>query len=567
MTTVTDQQSGQGDFDALIVGAGFSGLYQLHCLRDRLGMKARVLEAADGVGGTWYWNRYPGARCDSESHSYCFYFSGELVDQWEWSERYPQQPEVMRYLNFVADKLELKRDIQFNTRVTGARYDKAANLWRVATEGGEEYSTKFLIAAVGCLSSANVPDIPGLESFQGAWYHTGKWPHEGVDFTGKRVGQIGTGSTGIQAAPVIAETARHLTVFQRTPNYSVPARNKPLTAEFKEWVRRNKWEIRDTTRDTPNGHPFRIAQRKAFDVSDEERRQIYEEAWEEGGLRFRGNFQDLLVDKSANDTAAEFIKNKIRGTVKDRETAEVLVDIDHPYAAKRPPIDTGYFEIFNRDNVDLVNIRAKPIERITPKGIKTRDREYELDIIVFATGFDAMTGSLLRMGIMGRDGLSLNDAWAAGPRTYLGLQVPGFPNLFTITGPGSPSVLCNMPVAIEQHVEWITDCIAQMRTHDIATIEATLEATDDWVAHVNEAANATLLPQVPHSWYLGANVPGKPRVFMPYTGGMNRYRAICDDVAAQGYSGFAFSGGASVTVQPEGDERFKAADRVSAPGV
>ena len=567
MTTVTDQQSGQGDFDALIVGAGFSGLYQLHCLRDRLGMKARVLEAADGVGGTWYWNRYPGARCDSESHSYCFYFSGELVDQWEWSERYPQQPEVMRYLNFVADKLELKRDIQFNTRVTGARYDKAANLWRVATEGGEEYSTKFLIAAVGCLSSANVPDIPGLESFQGAWYHTGKWPHEGVDFTGKRVGQIGTGSTGIQAAPVIAETARHLTVFQRTPNYSVPARNKPLTAEFKEWVRRNKWEIRDTTRDTPNGHPFRIAERKAFDVSDEERRQIYEEAWEEGGLRFRGNFQDLLVDKSANDTAAEFIKNKIRGTVKDRETAEVLVDIDHPYAAKRPPIDTGYFEIFNRDNVDLVNIRAKPIERITPKGIKTRDREYELDIIVFATGFDAMTGSLLRMGIMGRDGLSLNDAWAAGPRTYLGLQVPGFPNLFTITGPGSPSVLCNMPVAIEQHVEWITDCIAQMRTHDIATIEATLEATDDWVAHVNEAANATLLPQVPHSWYLGANVPGKPRVFMPYTGGMNRYRAICDDVAAQGYSGFAFSGGASVTVQPEGDERFKAADRVSAPGV
>lgn len=567
MTTATDRQSGQGDFDALIVGAGFSGLYQLHCLRDRLGMKARVLEAADGVGGTWYWNRYPGARCDSESHSYCFYFSSELVDEWEWSERYPQQPEVMRYLNFVADRLDLKRDIQFKARVTVARYDEAANLWRVATEGGEEYSARFLIAAVGCLSSANVPDIPGLESFQGAWYHTGKWPHDGVDFTGKRVGQIGTGSTGIQAAPVIAETARHPTIFQRTPNYSVPARNKPLAADFREWVRKNKREIRDTMRDTPNGHPFRIVKRKAFDVSDEERRRIYEEAWEVGGLRFRGNFQDLLVDKAANDTAAEFIKNKIRETVKDPKTAEVLADIDHPYAAKRPPIDTGYFEIFNRDNVDLVNIRANLIERITPKGIKTRDREYELDIIVFATGFDAMTGSLLRMGIMGRDGLSLNDAWAAGPHTYLGLQVPGFPNLFTITGPGSPSVLCNMPVAIEQHVEWITDCIARMRTHDIATIEATPAATEDWVAHVNAAANATLLPQVPHSWYLGANVPGKPQVFMPYTGGMTRYRAICDHIAAQGYAGFAFHGGASVTVRPEGEARFKAADSVSTPGV
>jgi|TARA_R110002096_G_scaffold148727_3_gene309787 cation diffusion facilitator CzcD-associated flavoprotein CzcO len=567
MTTAAAPKTVQGDFDALIVGAGFSGLYQLHCLRDRLGMNVRVLEAADGVGGTWYWNRYPGARCDSESHSYCFYFSDELVDEWEWSERYPQQPEVMRYLNFVADRLDLKRDIQFETRVSGTRYDEAANLWRVSTEGGEEVSARFLIAAVGCLSSANVPDIPGLESFQGEWYHTGQWPHAGVDFTGKRVGQIGTGSTGIQAAPVIAETARHLTVFQRTPNYSVPAQNKPLTAEFKEWVRQNKREIRDTTRDTPNGHPFRIAERKAFDVSDEERRRIYEEAWEVGGLRFRGSFQDLLVDKAANETAANFIKSKIREIVKDPDTAAALADIDHPYAAKRPPIDTGYFETFNRDNVDLVNIRANPIERITPKGVKTLDGEYELDIIVFATGFDAMTGSLLRMGIVGRGGQSLHDAWSAGPRTYLGLQVPGFPNLFTMTGPGSPSVLCNMPVAIEQHVEWITDCIAYMRTHDIATIEATPEATEDWVAHVNEAANSTLLPQVPHSWYLGANVPGKPRVFMPYTGGMTRYRAICDDVAAKGYAGFAFSGGAPVAVQPEGDDRFKAAERVRSPGV
>ena len=567
MTTAAAPKTVQGDFDALIVGAGFSGLYQLHCLRDQLGMNARVLEAADGVGGTWYWNRYPGARCDSESYSYCFYFSDELVDEWEWSERYPQQPEVMRYLNFVADRLDLKRDIQFETRVTGARYDEAANLWRVSTEGGQEFSAKFLIAAVGCLSSANVPDIPGLESFEGAWYHTGQWPHEGVDFTGKRVGQIGTGSTGIQAAPVITETARHLTVFQRTPNYSVPAQNKPLTAEFKEWVRQNKREIRDTTRDTPNGHPFRIAERKAFDISDEERRRIYEEAWEVGGLRFRANFQDLLVDKTANDTAADFIKSKIREIVKDPETAEALADIDHPYAAKRPPIDTGYFETFNRDNVDLVNIKANPIERITPKGIKTRDREYELDIIVFATGFDAMTGSLLRMGIVGRDGLGLNEAWSEGPRTYLGLQVPGFPNMFTVTGPGSPSVLCNMPVAIEQHVEWITDCIAYMRDKGIATIEATSEATEEWVAHVNEAADATLLPQVPHSWYLGANVPGKPRVFMPYAGGMVRYRAVCDDVAAKGYSGFTLTGGETAGVSAESGDRFAAAASVNSPGV
>ena len=541
-TNPGSDRSRDGSLDALIVGAGFSGLYQLHCLRDRLGLRVLVLEAAEGVGGTWYWNRYPGARCDSESHSYCFYFSDQLLDEWEWSERYPQQPEVMRYLDFVADKLDLKRDIQFSTRVTGAEYDEAANLWRVRTERGEQFEATFLITAVGCLSSANIPDLPGLESFKGEWYHTGHWPHEGVDFTGKRVGQIGTGSTGIQAAPVIAESAAHLTVFQRTANYSVPAQNRPLSAEFKRWVRENKRELRDLVRSTPNGHPFRIAERKAFDVSDDERRKIYEEAWSVGGLRFRANFQDLLVDKAANDTAAEFIKTKIREIVKDPVTAEALADIDHPYAAKRPPIDTGYFETFNRENVELVNLRAEPIERITPKGIRTRRREIELDLIVFATGFDAMTGTLLRMNIRGRQGLKLEDAWSVGPRTYLGLQVPGFPNMFTITGPGSPSVLCNMPVAIEQHVEWITDCIAYLREREVATIEATPGATESWVSHVNDAANATLLPRVPHSWYLGANVRGKPRVFMPYSGGMNRYRAICNEVGAKGYPGFLLAG-------------------------
>ena len=530
-----------GQLDALIIGAGFSGLYQLHCLRDRLGLAVTILEAGDGVGGTWYWNRYPGARCDSESHSYCYTFSEELQREWEWSERYPEQPEIMRYLNHVADRFDLKRDIRFGTRVTAAQYEVAANRWQVATEMGELLTAKFLITAVGCLSTANVPKIPGLESFAGRWVHTGQWPHEGIDFTGKRVGMIGTGSTGIQAAPVIAETATHLTVFQRTANYSVPARNIPLTPDFLRYVKENFPEIRRVMRSTPNGHAFLIEDRSAFDVTPEQRQALYEAAWETGGLQFRATFRDLLVDKAANDTAAEFIRNKIRQIVKDPLTAEKLADIDHPYAAKRPPIDTNYFETFNRDNVSLVDVRAAPIEAITPAGIRTREAEYNLDIIVFATGFDAMTGPLLRMDIRGRDGISLAEAWKAGPRNYLGLQVAGFPNLFTVTGPGSPSVLCNMPVAIEQHVEWITDCIAHMRSHGLERIEPQTEAMDRWVEQVNEAANATLLPQAHHSWYLGANVPGKPRVFMPYAGGMADYRKICTDIAATGYAGFALS--------------------------
>jgi cation diffusion facilitator CzcD-associated flavoprotein CzcO len=528
-------------FDALIIGAGFSGLYQLLCLRDRLGLSVQVLEAGGGVGGTWYWNRYPGARCDSESHSYCYSFSEELSREWEWSERYPGPPEILRYLNHVAHRFDLKRDIRFNTKVTSAHYDETANLWRVSTDAGESLTAQFLITAVGCLSSANIPNIPGLDTFEGRWYHTGQWPHEGVDFRGKRVGLVGTGSTGIQAAPVIAETAAHLTVFQRTANYSVPARNGPLTPEFKRYVKENNREIRQVTQASVNGHPWLIADRSALKTSPEERQAIYEAAWEEGGLRFRAAFRDLLTDKAANDTAAEFIRAKIREIVKDPATAAKLSDIDHPYASKRPPIDTDYFETFNRDNVELVDVRADPIERITPKGIRTRAAEYPLDIIVFATGFDGMTGSLLRIDIRGRDGVPLSKAWAAGPRNYLGLQVAGFPNLFTVTGPGSPSVLCNMPVAIEQHVEWITDCIAHMREHGLTRIEPTPEAVESWVAKVNAAADATLLPQAKHSWYLGANIPGKPRVFMPYAGGMAKYRKICAEVAAKDYEGFRLS--------------------------
>ena len=529
------------ELDALVIGAGFGGLYQLLCLRDRLGLSVKALEAGDGVGGTWYWNRYPGARCDSESHVYWYTFSPELMREWEWSERYPGQAEILRYLNFVADRFDLKRDILFNSRVIAAQYDEAANRWRVRTDHGENFVVQYLVTAVGCLSTANVPNIPGLRDFKGDWYHTGQWPHDGVDFRGKRVGMIGTGSTGIQAAPVIAAQAAHLTVFQRTANYSVPARNVPLTPEFKQYVRQNAAQIRTTTHETYNGMGFRVEDRKAVDTSPEDREALYEAAWERGGLQFRATFQDMLVSQAANDTAAEFIKSKIRSIVKDPQTAAILSDIDHPYAAKRPPIDTDYFETYNRPNVTLVDVKATPIQRITEAGICTAEAEYPLDIIVFATGFDAMTGPLLRMNIRGRGGVALKDVWEAGPRNYLGLQIAGFPNLFTITGPGSPSVLCNMPVAIEHHADWIADCIQHLRAKGLQRIEARPEAVEKWVAEVNDVASRTLLPMAKHSWYLGANIPGKPRVFMPYAGGMIRYRDICRNVVARDYEGFALS--------------------------
>lgn len=539
MTDAAQASSTAITLDAIVIGAGFSGLYALHRLRDDLGLDALVLEAGGGVGGTWYWNRYPGARCDSESHGYAYFFSRELHEAWQWSQRYPGHAEIREYLDFVADRLELKKDIRFGRTVTRCRYDEATNTWEVAVEGGEHYRARWLITAVGCLSSANVPDIPGLDSFAGQWVHTGNWPHEGVDFAGKRVGQIGTGSTGIQAAPVIAETADHLTVFQRTANYSVPARNGPWDADYAEWVRTHYDEIKTMVHSTPNAHPFRISPYGAMEVSERERAEMYERAWEKGGLRFRGVFQDLLLSRASNDTAAEFIKCKIREIVKDPETARMLSDIDHPYAAKRPPIDTNYFETFNRENVDLVDVRADPIAEITPSGLRLEaGAEHDLDIIVFATGFDAMTGPLLKLGIEGRDGLTLQDYWRAGPVSYLGLAMPGFPNLFTVTGPGSPSVLANMPVPIEQHVDWITDAISSCRGGGVERIEAQQNAAAGWVDHVREAAFATLLPEAGHSWYWGANVPGKPRVFMPYAGGMVRYRGICDQVARDGYAGF-----------------------------
>ncbi len=529
-------------FDAVVVGAGFAGLYQLLRLRE-LGLSARVLEAGEGVGGTWYWNRYPGARCDSESYYYSYSFSEELQQEWEWTERYPEQPEIMRYLNYVADKFDLRRDIQLGTRVDEAIYDEDANRWEIRAEGGERFSARFFITAVGCLSAANIPEIQGLEDFEGEWHHTGEWPREGVDFTGKRVGVVGTGSTGIQAIPAIAEDAAHLTVFQRTPNYSIPARNGPVGPEFQAQVKENYDEIRRKQRESTNGHPFDVNEQSPLELSEEERRATYEAAWETGGLRFRAAFNDLITNKEANDTASEFIRDKIREAIENPETAEKLIPYDHPFATKRPPIDTDYFETYNRDNVSLVDVKESPIEEATPKGLRTRDAEYELDSLVFATGFDAITGPLLSFDIRGKGGGSLREKWSEGPYTYLGLQISGFPNMFTITGPGSPSVLTNMPTSIEQHVEWISDCIEHMLQRDLQRIEATEDAENAWVAHVNEAADRTLLPLANSSWYLGANILGKPRVFMPYAGGLANYIQICDDVAANGYEGFTLTTG------------------------
>ncbi len=536
--------------DALIIGAGFSGLYQLYCLQEKLGLKVKVLEAGDGVGGTWYWNSYPGARCDSESHVYCYTFSKELTEEWNWSERYPGPAEIVSYLNHVTDRFDLRKSIEFDTRVAAARFNEQDNYWDIEIDAGQHYRARYLITAVGCLSSANVPEIDGLNDFAGEWYHTGQWPKEGVQFEGKRVGQIGTGSTGIQAAPVIAQTAQHLTVFQRTANYSIPARNHILNAKDRHSHKLNAATTRELTRNNSNGHGWLISKRKALKTSADERASIYEKAWQTGGLKFRASFSDLLISEEANATAAAFIKRKIHQLVDDPETASTLADIDHPYAAKRPPIDTHYFETYNRDNVTLVDLRKTPISKITKDGMLCHgmdntgqhiETHHELDILVFATGYDAITGTLLRMDIRGRNDLTLSDAWSAGPRNHLGLQVAGFPNLFMVTGPGSPSVLTNMPAAIEQHVEWISDCIAYMVEQNHTTIESPEPSVESWVNEANAEADKTLLPKVKHSWYLGANIPGKPRMFMPYTGGLDKYRAICQKAADNNYQGFDIS--------------------------
>jgi cyclohexanone monooxygenase len=525
-------------YDVVVVGAGFAGMYMLHKLRG-LGLSVRVYEQGGDVGGTWYWNRYPGARCDVESMQYSYSFSDELQQEWDWSERYAPQPEILKYANHVADRFKLRSDIQLNTRVDRAMFDESANCWQVATSDGKIVGASYVVLATGCLSNARMPDIKGLSDFRGKVYHTGHWPHEPVDFTGMRVGVIGTGSSAIQSVPVIAEQASQLTVFQRTPNFSIPARNAELTAEEREAFRAKYPEIRRFAREEArNGIYTDMPDRGALDDGDNERRSKYEARWARGGLTFMSVYNNLAIDKAANDTAADFVRAKIAEIVRDPETAKLLQPNNHPIGSKRICIDTDYFATFNRPNVKLVDIRSNPIEQISPNAVRAGGKDYDVDALVLATGFDAMTGSVAKIDIRGRNGQTLNQKWAEGPKTYLGLMSAGFPNLFIITGPGSPSVLSNMIVSIEQHVDWIADCIAYMRDRGVVTMEAQKDAEDKWVAHVNEVAHTTLYPQA-NSWYMGANIPGKPQIFMPYIGGVGAYRQICNDVAAKGYDGFA----------------------------
>jgi cation diffusion facilitator CzcD-associated flavoprotein CzcO len=529
-----------GEVDAVVVGAGFAGLYAHHRLRQQ-GLKLQGYEAAADVGGTWWWNRYPGARCDVESMDYCYSFSPELEQEWTWSERYATQPEILRYIEHVAEQFDLRRDIRFETRVTEATWDKTAQRWRVVTDRGDSVRAQFCIMATGCLSAAKQPEVDGIESFHGPIFHTGRWPHEGVDFTGLRVAVVGTGSSGIQSIPVIAQQAAHVTVFQRTPNFTMPAKNAPLDLEAIEARKARSREIRQAMRESRAGVIVPAPEESALSVDADAREATFEAAWETGTLYgMVAAFNDLLVDRDANDTAADFVRARIRDVVDDPEVAERLSPRNHPFGTKRPCLDTDYYATYNRDNVTLVDVRSTPIVEITSAGIRTAAGEHDVDAIVFATGFDAMTGPLLGPDITGAGGVALRDKWAAGPRTYLGIVTAGFPNLFTITGPGSPSVLVNMLVAIEQHVDWVADCIAYLRERGLAAIDATVDAEDRWVDHVNEVANLTLFPQA-NSWYMGANVPGKPRVFMPYIGGLPRYTKVCDEVAADDYRGFTLT--------------------------
>ena len=529
-------------FDAVIIGAGFAGMYMLHALREQ-GFRARVVEVADDVGGTWYWNRYPGARCDVESLEYSYSFSPELEQEWEWTERYAGQPEILRYAQHVADRFDLRRDIQFETCVLSADFDDATTGWTIVTRSndGTEQTTRaqFMITAVGCLSSTNLPKFPGRDTFAGPSYHTGTWPHEGVDFTGKRVAMIGTGSSAVQSIPLIAKQAAHLTVFQRTASYTVPAHNRGLTPDEVAEVKADYASLRAANRQMAGGFGARSARGDigAFEVTPEARATEYQQRWEVGGLSFLGGYNDIILSPGSNETAAEFVRSKIAEIVTDSATAALLTP-SHVIGCKRLCVDTGYYETFNRGNVSLVDVSTRPIEEVTATGVRVGGIDFSVDAIVYATGFDAMTGSLLKINARG-PAISLQDAWAAGPRTYLGLSVHGLPNMFTISGPGSPSVLTNMITSIEQHVEWIRDCLVSMRSHGLRSIEAAEAAQDAWVDYVNAVADMTLFPTC-NSWYLGANVPGKTRVFMPLPG-FPPYAEQCDAVAANGYVGFVLT--------------------------
>ena len=525
------------DLDIAVVGAGFAGIYAVHAFRSA-GLTVRAFEAGSGIGGTWFWNCYPGARCDVESKDYSYSFSPELEQDWSWSERYPAQPEVLRYLNHVADRFGLWRDIQLNTRVTAATWDAERSQWAVTTDDGQRRTARFLISAVGCLSAYQVPSLPGLENFAGPWYHTSRWPKEGVDFTGQRVGVIGTGSTGIQIAPEIAAAADHLYVFQRTANFAVPNRNRAIDPEWERGFKADYRTYRKQARESFLGVPITGTGRPALAEPRESVQRTLMERWQAGGgMPFLGAYTDVLVDRAANEIVAEFMRDRIRETVADPFAAGLLLPRAYPVGAKRLCQSDDYFAMFNRPNVTLADIRSGPISSVSPAGLQTADSFYELDALVFATGFDAISGALRQIDVRGVGGLPLAEKWAAGPRAYLGLSPAGFPNMFIVTGPGSPSVFSNMVLSIEQHVEWIRDCVLHAASDGYATVEAKPSAEDAWMAHVTEVAYSTLFP-LADSWYVGANIPGKPRVFTPYLGGVGPYRARCDAVAAAGYEGF-----------------------------
>jgi cyclohexanone monooxygenase len=523
--------------DVVIVGAGAAGLYALHRLRG-LGLSVQGIEAAGDVGGTWYWNRYPGARCDIESMTYSYSFSEELQQEWTWSERYAAQPEILDYLRHVADRFDLRKEIRFDTRVTGATFGETDGRWVVTTDDGGTLSASFLVMATGCLSVPRMPDIPGVGAFAGETYHTGLWPHRPVDFTGKRVGIIGTGSSAVQALPIIAESAAQVTVFQRTPAYSVPAWNRPLEPDEVRERKLRYPEYRRMERESGGGNPYFAREVSIWEETPEQRLRELEERYRVGGFYLHSAYSDLFTDAEANELVAEWVRDRIRERVDDPVVAEQLCPRDYPFATKRMCIDTGYYEAYNRDNVRLVDVSANPITEIDATGLRVGDERFTFDMLVYATGFDAMTGALLALDPRGRSGLTLREKWADGPRSYLGLMVAGFPNLFTVTGPGSPSVLSNMLVSIEQHVDLIADCIAHVRDERATTIEPTPEAEERWVDHVREEGEATLYPRA-KSWYMGANVPGKARVLLPYVTGVGAYRRECDRIVENDFEGFA----------------------------
>ncbi len=540
MTSPLPHTSPDAPLDAIIIGAGFAGMYMLHRLRGA-GFRAHVVEAGDGVGGTWYWNRYPGARCDVESMQYSYSFDDDIQQEWRWSERFATQPEILRYANFVADRLDLRRDISFEQRVTSGSFDEHRTLWTLQTESGVPLHASKVITAVGCLSSSNLPQITGIDEFKGRTIHTSNWPRGGVDFTGLRVAVIGTGSSAIQAIPEIAKQAAQLTVFQRTPNFSVPAQNQPLDDDTVEWWKSQYPALRKTARETMrSGTIYDLPVKSALETDPAEVRAEFQRRWDKGGANFAYAFNDLIIDARANELAAEFVRDKIRETVKDPETAEALCPAGYPIFSKRICVDTDYFATFNRDNVLLVDLRKTPLDRVTETGVRTTELTRDFDVIIYATGFDAITGSLTRLNLTGLGGASLAQNWAEGPKAYLGLMTADFPNLFMITGPGSPSVLSNMIVSIEQHVDFLTDLFDHLRRNGIDRVETSAATDAAWAAHVTEVAQATLYPKAA-SWYMGANIPGKPRVFMPYIG-VDAYRRKCDEIAAQGYPGFELTG-------------------------